>query len=138
MKLIKEVSKAFEIIIEFCVFASRWTQAPIYLDLIIGSGLYVYKFAGELIDLRINVDRFTEPEVMFGILGLIDISMVMNLLIIVIIGGYSILPAALTLMNKKNGPIGLTRSIECETSNFIGVDFRCPPFEDVHRQSLRS
>jgi uncharacterized protein (TIGR00645 family) len=37
-----------------------------------------------------GLDSFTEVEMKLGVLGLIDISMVMNLLIIVIIGGYSI------------------------------------------------
>ena len=64
MKLVKQISKAFEIIIEFCVFASRWTQAPIYMGLIIGSCLYVYKFLGELMALWLNVEAWTETEVM--------------------------------------------------------------------------
>jgi uncharacterized protein (TIGR00645 family) len=86
------------------VFASRWSQAPIYIGLIIGSGLYVYKFTGELITLWINVDNFTETEVMLGILGLIDISMVMNLLIIVIIGGYSIFTSRIDFDEQEDRP----------------------------------
>lgn len=35
MNIIKGVSKGFETIIEFSIFASRWFQAPIYLGLII-------------------------------------------------------------------------------------------------------
>jgi len=104
MKLVRQISKAFEIIIEFCVFASRWTQAPIYLGLIVGSCLYVYKFIGELITLWQNLEGWTETEVMLGILGLIDISMVMNLLIIVIIGGYSIFTSRIDFDEQEDRP----------------------------------
>lgn len=44
----------------------------------------------ELVMLMRGTDTFSEVRVMLGILGLIDISMVMNLLVTVIIGGYSI------------------------------------------------
>ena len=90
MNIIKSVSKGIETIIEFSVFASRWFQAPIYVGLIVGSGLYVYKFLGELANLAIRIDEFTEVQAMLAILGLIDISMVMNLLVIVIIGGIDV------------------------------------------------
>jgi uncharacterized protein (TIGR00645 family) len=90
MSAFNKVNSAVENIVEYCVFASRWLQAPVYLGLIFGSLLYVYKFMEELMTLARNIQSLTEVEVMLGILGLIDISMVMNLLIIVIIGGYSI------------------------------------------------
>ena len=104
MGIMKGISKVAETIIEFCVFASRWTQAPIYLGLIVGSILYVYKFVGELVALWLNVDVFTETQVMLGILGLIDISMVMNLLIIVIIGGYSIFTSRIDFDEQEDRP----------------------------------
>jgi uncharacterized protein (TIGR00645 family) len=104
MGIVRGVSKAVETIIEFCIFASRWAQAPIYMGLIVGSGLYVYKFIDELVTLAMNAQRFTETEVMLGILGLIDISMVMNLLIIVIIGGYSIFTSRIDFDEQEDRP----------------------------------
>jgi uncharacterized protein (TIGR00645 family) len=104
MSLLKSVTKAFESIIEFSIFASRWLQAPIYLGLIVGSGLYVYKFLNELVMLARNITTITEVEAMLAILGLIDISMVMNLLVIVIIGGYSIFTSRIDFDEQEDRP----------------------------------
>jgi uncharacterized protein (TIGR00645 family) len=104
MSLIRKVNNAIESLVEYLVFASRWFQAPIYLGLIIGSGLYVYKFMQELAGIAMNIDILTEVEVMLGILGLIDISMVMNLLVIVIIGGYSIFTSRIDFDEQEDRP----------------------------------
>src|SRR6478609_6189297 len=102
--LFKSVSKVFEVIIEYSIFASRWFQAPVYLGLVVGSALYVYKFIGELVNLWMSVDKLTETQVMLQILGLIDISMVMNLLVIVIIGGYSIFTSRIDFDEQEDRP----------------------------------
>ncbi len=104
MSIFKSISSVFETIIEYCVFASRWLQAPIYLGLIVGSVLYTYKFLGELVFLARQIDEFTEVQVMLQILGLIDISMVMNLLVIVIIGGYSIFTSRIDFDEQEDRP----------------------------------
>lgn len=104
MSIFRAVSKVFETIIEYSVFASRWLQVPVYLGLIVGSGLYAYKFLGELVFLARGIDEFTEVEVMLHILGLIDISMVMNLLVIVIIGGYSIFTSRIDFDEQEDRP----------------------------------
>lgn len=102
--MFSKISRALENTIESVVFVSRWFQAPIYLGLIVGSALYVYKFMQELVALAFSVDALSEVEVMLGILGLIDISMVMNLLIIVIIGGYSIFTSKIDFDDSEDKP----------------------------------
>src|SRR5687768_13023332 len=104
MSLLSKVNKSIENLIEYCVFASRWFQAPIYLGLIVGSGLYVYKFMQELATLALSIDVLTEVQVMLAVLGLIDISMVMNLLVIVIIGGYSIFTSRIDFDEQEDRP----------------------------------
>jgi uncharacterized protein (TIGR00645 family) len=104
MNLLVKVNRAIENIIEYLVFASRWFQAPIYLGLIFGSALYVYKFMVELTTLALNIENFSEVQVMLAILGLIDISMVMNLLVIVIIGGYSIFTSRIDFEEQEDRP----------------------------------
>lgn len=96
--------KAIENITEEFIFASRWLQAPIYLGLILGAGVYVYKFFVELIHLATTVNEINEVKVMLGLLGLIDISMVMNLLIIVIIGGYTIFTSRIDFGDAEDRP----------------------------------
>lgn len=104
MSLLRKVNTAIENIIEYLVFASRWFQAPIYLGLIVGSILYVYKFLEELSNLALNVVDWSEVQVMLAVLGLIDISMVMNLLVIVIIGGYSIFTSRIDFDEQEDRP----------------------------------
>ena len=104
MGIWKSVNKAMENIIEWSIFASRWTQAPIYVGLIVASGFYVYKFLDELVTLAMNLTDWTEVTVMLSILGLIDISMVMNLLVIVIIGGYSIFTSRIDFDEQEDRP----------------------------------
>jgi uncharacterized protein (TIGR00645 family) len=104
MSLLKSVSKGFESIIEFSIFASRWLQAPVYLGLIVGSLMYVYKFINEVVTLARTITVVTEVEAMLAILGLIDISMVMNLLVIVIIGGYSIFTSRIDFDEQEDRP----------------------------------
>jgi uncharacterized protein (TIGR00645 family) len=73
---------------EAFIFWSRWLQAPLYLGLIAAQGVYVYQFMHELLHLVTKAGELSETEVMLIVLGLIDVVMIANLLIMVIIGGY--------------------------------------------------
>ncbi len=83
------MSNKIESAFEKIIFASRWLQAPLYGGLIVGGVLYAYKFIVELVHMCTSINEITETAVMLGILTLVDITMVANLLIMVIIGGYS-------------------------------------------------
>lgn len=104
MSFLSKMNRGIESFIEYLVFFSRWFQAPIYLGLILGSGLYVYKFMEELTRLFQQIQSLSEVQVMLAILGLIDISMVMNLLVIVIIGGYSIFTSRIDFDKQEDRP----------------------------------
>ena len=72
-------------------FASRWIQAPLYLGLIVAQMVYCYLFMVELSHLsttRFPRSTISETDVMLVVLGLIDVVMIANLLIMVIVGGY--------------------------------------------------
>ena len=98
------VASFFEGITEYLIFASRWVQAPMYLGLVFGSVLYLFKFFEELWHIAETVSVTTEVEVMLGILGLIDASMVLNLLIIVVVGGYSIFTSKIDFTEHEDRP----------------------------------
>ncbi|MCA0305137.1 MAG: TIGR00645 family protein [Proteobacteria bacterium] len=70
------------------IFASRWLQLPLYLGLIVAQGVYVYLFLKELVHLVVESPSVTEQQAMLIVLGLIDVVMISNLLIMVIVGGY--------------------------------------------------
>ena len=76
----------------YLIFFSRWLQAPLYVGLIIAQLIYVIVFMNELWHLAVEVatdwSHIDEAVIMLGVLGLIDVVMIANLLIMVIIGGY--------------------------------------------------
>ena len=89
---------------EYFIFWSRWLQAPLYLGLIIAQGVYVYQFMHELAILVTKAGTLTENEVMLIVLGLIDVVMIANLLIMVIIGGYETFVSRLDLEGHPDQP----------------------------------
>lgn len=102
-------SSRFENGMERVIFASRWFQAPLYLGLILAGCLYSYKFLVELFHIVTTVNTITEEMLMLGVLTLVDITMVANLLIMVIIGGYATFVSRLDLANHPDKPDWLDR-----------------------------
>jgi uncharacterized protein (TIGR00645 family) len=90
--------------LEHFIFWSRWLQAPLYLGLIVAQGAYVYQFMHELIHLVTKIGGLSETEVMLIVLGLIDVVMIANLLIMVIIGGYETFVSKLDLEGNPDQP----------------------------------
>jgi len=98
------MSDKVEAIFEKLIFASRWIQGPTYFGLLIGGMLYAYKFTIELIHLCTPINQINETTLMLGILTLVDITMVANLLIMVIIGGYSTFVSKIDIEEHKDRP----------------------------------
>jgi len=90
--------------LEGLIFGSRWLQAPLYLGLIVAQGVYVYQFMHELAVLVTRAGSLSEAEVMLIVLGLIDVVMIANLLIMVIIGGYETFVSKLDLEGNPDQP----------------------------------
>lgn len=91
-------------IIAQLIFWSRWLQAPLYLGLIVAQGAYVYHFMVELVHLVQKTSSIGETEIMLIVLGLIDVVMIANLLIMVIIGGYETFVSRLQLKEHPDQP----------------------------------
>jgi len=108
------------------IFMSRWLQLPLYLGLILAQCVYVYHFWYELVDLigaamgnqaslehiinAVAVDgaakptKLTETIIMLVVLGLIDVVMISNLLIMVIVGGYETFVSRMNLHAHPDQP----------------------------------
>ena len=86
------------------IFSSRWLQLPLYLGLIVAQGVYVYLFVKELAHLIAETPRLGEQEIMLIVLGLIDVVMISNLLVMVIVGGYETFVSRLRLHNHPDQP----------------------------------
>ena len=107
------------------IFATRWLQLPLYLGLIVAQGIYVYHFWVELVHLieavfgnREALDilianigyktdatpKLNETVIMLVVLGLIDVVMISNLLIMVIVGGYETFVSRMNLEGHPDQP----------------------------------
>ncbi len=106
---------------ESLIFASRWLQAPLYAGLIVAQCVYVYQFLVELWHLVTVAFGHSAPAlathgahaaiatpaseaIMLSVLGLIDVVMIANLLIMVIIGGYETFVSRLDLDEHPDQP----------------------------------
>ena len=96
------------------IFFSRWLQVPLYLGLIVAQVVYVWQFLKELwhlIDFAVfgheiaaMADFGTEATTMLIVLGLVDVVMISNLLIMVIIGGYETFVSRMRLDGHPDQP----------------------------------
>ncbi|QKC47527.1 TIGR00645 family protein [Bordetella pertussis] len=86
------------------IFSSRWLQLPLYLGLIVAQGVYVLLFLKELWHLVTHTLSFGEQEIMLIVLGLIDVVMISNLLVMVIVGGYETFVSRLRLEDHPGQP----------------------------------
>jgi uncharacterized protein (TIGR00645 family) len=98
------------------IFLSRWLQAPLYVGLIVAQAVYVYRFLLELwhligfgllnhpVPASMPKDVGAEVTVMLLVLGLIDVVMIANLLIMVIVGGYETFVSRLNLQGHPDQP----------------------------------
>jgi uncharacterized protein (TIGR00645 family) len=98
------------------IFFSRWLQAPLYLGLIVAQAIYVYQFFLELAHLVHEVFnpkwnevtqqfvRISEQQIMIAVLGMIDVVMIANLLVMVIVGGYETFVSRLNLRGHRDEP----------------------------------
>ncbi|APW46158.1 YqhA family protein [Rhodoferax antarcticus] len=108
------------------IFASRWSQLPICIGLILAQGVYVFHFWVELVHLLeaafgnqnalqalvtsigyksdLVVSSLNETIIMLVVLALIDVVMISNLLIMVIVGGYETFVSRLDLEGHRDQP----------------------------------
>ena len=88
------------------IFMSRWLQAPLYIGLIAAQALYVWQFWRELVHLvhEMTVNNISETQIMLIVLGLIDVVMISNLLVMVIVGGWETFVSRLELENHPDQP----------------------------------
>jgi uncharacterized protein (TIGR00645 family) len=110
------------------IFMSRWLQLPLYLGLILAQCVYVFHFWVELVHLIEAVfgnsqaldtlvggigykgdfgggeRKLNETIIMLVVLGLIDVVMISNLLIMVIVGGYETFVSRMNLESHPDQP----------------------------------
>ena len=106
------------------IFLTRWLQVPLYLGLILAQCVYVFHFWVELTHLieaafgdkealehlvagagyESIAGGLNETLIMLVVLGLIDVVMISNLLIMVIVGGYETFVSRMNLQGHPDQP----------------------------------
>lgn len=86
------------------IFSSRWLQLPLYLGLIVAQGVYVVLFLKDLWHLVHGATSLSEQDIMLLVLGLIDVVMISNLLMMVIVGGYETFVSRMRLERHPDQP----------------------------------
>jgi uncharacterized protein (TIGR00645 family) len=82
------VRDAVEGAAESFLFGSRWLLAPIYIGLVVGLVVVAIKFFQYLYKLAITALESDSHDVVLGVLGLLDLALLANLILIVIFAGY--------------------------------------------------
>lgn len=90
--------------IETIVFGSRWIQMPVYLGLIAASGLYCFRFVEDVVHMFREAEQFKDEAMLLGILGLVDVTMVLNLVYMVVIGGYTMFVSQIDMEDHPDRP----------------------------------
>ena len=81
---LKRVEHGFESLI----FNSRWLMAPFYFGLVVSLAVLLLKFCMVLWEFILHAPGSKESDIILGVLGLIDISLTGNLILIVVFSGY--------------------------------------------------
>ncbi len=79
-----------------------------YMALILVQAVYAFFFIHEVWSLVLHAPTLTESELLLTVLGLIDIVMIANLILMVTLGGYDTFVANLRLENHPDKPEWLT------------------------------
>jgi uncharacterized protein (TIGR00645 family) len=80
--------KQAERILEYFIFNSRWFVAPFYVGLALALVLLFVHFVLQFVALAGGILTSGEPQVILGILSLIDLALTANLILIVVFSGY--------------------------------------------------
>jgi len=80
--------KAIEAALESVLFNSRWLMAPAYVGLVITLAMLLVTFGRELFEAIPHVLTMTNEQIILLVLSLIDLSLAMNLVLIVVFSGY--------------------------------------------------
>jgi uncharacterized protein (TIGR00645 family) len=95
--------------IEMIIFGSRWLVTPFLFGLILGLAALIVKFGVKLFDFVLAIRTAEPTEVIVGILGLVDLTLTANLIVIVICSSYENFVAPIDYAEHPNWPPGLIR-----------------------------
>jgi len=80
--------KKFQHFLEVFIFGARWLLAPLYIGLVGALGLLLWRYTLEFISLAQHINSEDAHDFTLDLLGLLDLVLLGNLVIIVLFAGY--------------------------------------------------
>jgi uncharacterized protein (TIGR00645 family) len=96
-------------LIEQIAFSSRWLVVPFLFGLIAALAAMIFKFVVKLIEFALHVQTADATETITGLLGLVDLTLTANLVVIVICSRYENFVAPIDYAEHPGWPPGLVR-----------------------------
>jgi len=96
-----------ETVLEQTLFKSRWLLAPFYLGLVVSLAMLLSAFVGELLHAlpqAFDVTHVDPEQMILAALGMIDLSLAGNLVVIVIFSGYENFVSKINTENAEDRP----------------------------------
>src|SRR5215467_1001856 len=95
--------------IDVVVLNSRWLMAPFYLGLVVALAVLLLKFLRSLWEFILHAPGARPTDTILEALGLIDVTLVANLILIVVFSGYENFVSRIDTGGQRNWPIWMTR-----------------------------
>ena len=93
-----------EKILEGVLFNSRWILAPVYIGLVVSLLMLLSAFVLELVHSLPHLLAMSAEEVILTVLSLIDLSLALNLVLIVVFSGYENFVSKIDTGNSEDRP----------------------------------
>jgi len=90
--------------LEWLLFQSRWLMAPVYIGLVLSLIMLLTAFVGEIVEALPHVIGMKTEEVLLTVLSLIDLSLGLNLVLIVVFSGYENFVSKIDTGNSEDRP----------------------------------
>ena len=90
--------------LEKSLFASRWLLTPFYIGLVLAVLLLMAKFAMKFVSILGHFAELTSSALVVDILGLIDLALIANLLIIITFSGYESFVSKMDVDDHEDKP----------------------------------
>lgn len=95
--------------VEAIIFNSRWLIAPFLLGLVVGLAALVLKFLIKLYEFVVQIPQAPPPDVIVGILTLVDLTLVASLIVLVICSIYDNFISDIDPSEHPDWPEGLVK-----------------------------
>jgi uncharacterized protein (TIGR00645 family) len=102
---LKRIERGFESLL----FNSRWLMAPFYLGLAISLVVLLGKFVQVLWEFILHAPQARETDIILGVLGMIDVSLTGNLILIVMFSGYENFVSKIDSADHPDWPDWMTK-----------------------------